>query len=120
AGAADRQGADVVRALLQGGAAVARKGAGNATALHAAAGAGRLDNVELLLAAGAMVTARTTRGWTALHSAVHRGDLPMARRLIAAGADVSRDRTELLELARSAKSPDVEKAIRDAPATPKK
>ncbi len=118
--AADRQGADVVRALLQGGADVARKGAGNATALHAAAGAGRLDNVELLLAAGAKVTARTTRGWTALHSAVHRGDLPMARRLIAAGADVSRDRTELLELARSAKSPDVEKAIRDAPATPKK
>ncbi|MHB1047301.1 MAG: ankyrin repeat domain-containing protein [Thermoanaerobaculia bacterium] len=118
--AAERQGVDVVRALLQGGADVARKGAGNATALHAAAGAGRLDNVELLLAAGAKVTARTTRGWTALHSAVHRGDLPMVRRLIAAGADVSRDRTELLELARSAKSPDVEKAIRDAPATPKK
>ncbi len=117
--AADRQGADVVRALLQGGADVARKGAGNATALHAAAGAGRLDNVELLLAAGAKVTARTTRGWTALHSAVHRADLPMVRRLIAAGADVPRDRGELLELARSAKSPDVEKAIRDAPAAPK-
>lgn len=118
--AADRQGADVVRALLQGGADVTRKGAGNATALHAAAGAGRLDSVEVLLAAGAKVTARTTTGWTALHWAVQRGDLPMVKKLIAAGADVSRDRKELLEYARSAKSPEVEKAIREAPATPKK
>lgn len=118
--ASDGQGPDVVRALVVGGADVTRKGAGNATALHAAAGAGRLDNVEVLLAAGAKVTARTTMGWTALHSAVQREDLPMIRRLIAAGADVPRDRKELLELARSAKSPEVEKTIREAPATPKK
>ena len=118
--AAEGQGADVVRALLAGGADVTRKGAGNATALHAAAEAGKRDSVELLLAAGAKVTARTTYGWTALHSAVRRGDLPMVRSLIAAGADVPRDRKELLEYARSAKSPDVEKAIREAPAPPKK
>ncbi|MHB8800034.1 MAG: ankyrin repeat domain-containing protein [Thermoanaerobaculia bacterium] len=118
--AAEGQGADVVRALVAGGADVTRKGAGNATALHAAAEAGKLDNVEVLLAAGAKVTARTTHGWTALHSAVRRRDLPMVKRLIAAGSDVFRDRKELLELARSAKSPEVENAIRDAPATPKK
>ena len=118
--AAEGQGADVVRALLAGGADATRKGAGNATALHAAAEVGKLDVVEALLAAGAKVTARTTHGWTALHSAVRRGDLPMVRSLIAAGADVARDRPELLDLARSAKSPDVEKAIRDAPAPPKK
>ncbi len=118
--AAEGQGADVVRALLAGGADVTRKGAGNATALHAAAEAGKLDILELLLGAGAKVTARTTMGWTALHSAVRRADLPMVRGLIAAGADVARDRKELLELARSTKGPDVEKAIRDAPALPTK
>jgi len=117
--AAEGQEVDVVRALVAGGADVMRKGAGNATALHAAAEAGKLDVVELLLAAGAKVTARTTMGWTALHSAVRRGDLPMVKSLIAAGADVPRDRKELLELARSAKSPDVERAIRGTPATPK-
>jgi ankyrin repeat protein len=90
------------------------------TALQAAAGTGKLDNVEVLIAAGAKVTARTTNGWTALHSAVQRGDLPMVKKLIAAGADVSRDRKELLDYARSAKSPEIQKAIREAPATPKK
>ena len=118
--AAEGQGAEVVRALLAGGADVTRKGAGNATALHAAAEAGKPESVELLLAAGAKVTARTTYGWTALHSAVRRGDLPMVRSLIAAGADVARDRKELLDLARSAKSREVEKTIREAPAPPKK
>jgi len=116
AAASERQGADVVRALVEAGADVARKGDGNTTSLHAAAGAGKLENVEVLLAAGAKVTARTTYGWTALHSAVQRGDLPMVRRLLAAGSDVARDRKELLELARAAKSREVEKAIREAPA----
>jgi len=118
--AAERQGADVVRALVEGGADVTRKGAGNATALFAAAADGRLDSVDVLLASGAKVTARTSYGWTALHWAAQRGDLPMVKRLIAAGADVSRDGKELLDLARSAKSREVEKAIREAPATPRR
>lgn len=118
--ASERQGVDVVRALVEGGGEIGRKGDGNATALHAAAGAGKLDTVEFLLSAGAKVTARTTMGWTALHWAVQRGDLPMVKRLIAAGADVARDRKELLEYARSAKSPEVEKVIREAPAPPEK
>jgi ankyrin repeat protein len=112
--ASDRQRLDVVRALVEGGADVNRKGDGNFTPLHAAAGAGKLETVEFLLGAGARVTARTTTGWTALHSAVHRGDLPMVKRLIAAGADVARDRKDLLEYARTAKSPAIEKEIRAA------
>jgi hypothetical protein len=108
----------VVRALVEAGANVNVKGDGNLTPLIAAAGSGKVETVDYLLGAGAKVTARTTYGWSALHSAVQKGDFAMVRRLIAAGADVARDRKDLIEYARTAKSPEIEKAIREAPAAP--
>lgn len=56
------------------------------TALHLAAGFGRVDVVALLLARGAVVDARTAAGWTALHAAAAEGELAVARLLLAAGA----------------------------------
>ncbi len=118
--ASDGAGVGVVRALVEAGANVDVQGPGAVTPLIAAARSGSVETVDLLLCAGAKVTARTTYGWTALHSAVQRGDLAMVRRLIAAGADVARDWKDLLESARTAKSPEIEKAIREAPDAPRK
>ena len=57
------------------------------TALHLAAGDGRLQVIKVLLRAGAEVDVRSWGGGTPLYVAVQMGQLAAARRLIEAGAD---------------------------------
>jgi uncharacterized protein len=57
-----------------------------ATPLHSAVAAGRMDNAEALLEAGADPNARQHGGFTPLMEAEHRGDLDLAEMLIRYGA----------------------------------
>jgi hypothetical protein len=57
------------------------------TALHLAAGDGRLPIIKVLLRAGANVDLPCTAGGTALYIAIQMGQLAAARRLTEAGAD---------------------------------
>jgi SAM-dependent methyltransferase len=57
------------------------------TALHLAAGDGRLQIVKVLLRAGASVDLPCSAGGTALYVAIQMGQLAAARRLAEAGAD---------------------------------
>ena len=66
------------------------------TALHRAAGRGRVAVVEALIAAGADIGAATTGGETPLGAAVVSGHTEVVRQLLAAGADARR-RDNLLQ-----------------------
>ena len=57
-----------------------------ATPLHSAVAAGRMDNAEVLLEAGANPNARQHGGFTPLMEAEQRGDLDLAELLIRHGA----------------------------------
>ena len=57
-----------------------------ATPLHSAVAAGRMDNAEALLEAGADPNARQRGGFTPLMEAEQRGDLDLAEMLIRYGA----------------------------------
>jgi ankyrin repeat protein len=57
-----------------------------ATPLHSAVAAGRMDNAEALLEAGSDPNARQHAGFTPLMEAEHRGDLDLAEMLIRYGA----------------------------------
>lgn len=63
----------VVRLLLAAGASVNQSSHTQATALHLAAGAGRLDALKELLDAGAAVHARDLNKWSALYHAAFAG-----------------------------------------------
>lgn len=83
----------LTRLLLSAGADVARRDRAGRTALHYAAGAGRLA-VELLLAAGADVNAVGDGGVTPLHEAIVRGNVSAIEALCEGGANRSaRDET---------------------------
>ena len=80
-----------VRALVAAGADLEARStnqefAPEATPLHSAVAAGRMDNAEALLEAGADPNARQPDGFTALDAARHNGDDESAEALVAAGA----------------------------------
>jgi uncharacterized protein len=82
---------EAVRALVDAGAdlearATNQEFAPEATPLHSAVAAGRMDNAEALLEAGANPNARQHAGFTPLMEAEHRGDLDLAEMLIRYGA----------------------------------
>jgi ankyrin repeat protein len=80
-----------VRALVAAGADLEARStnqefAPEATPLHSAAAAGRMDNAEVLLEAGANPNARQHGGFTPLMEAEQRGDLDLAELLVRHGA----------------------------------
>jgi ankyrin repeat protein len=82
---------EAVRALVAAGAALEARStnqefAREATPLHSAVAAGRMDNAEALLEAGADPNARQHGGFTPLMEAEQRGDLDLAELLIRHGA----------------------------------
>ncbi|MCI0443422.1 ankyrin repeat domain-containing protein [bacterium] len=109
----------MVETLIKAGADVNKANDYKMAPLAVAAEQGKIDVVQALLKAGANVKARNTYGGTALQVAVLRGYKDLVRILIDAGADVSRDRKELIDLAKQQNNPEIEKMIREAPATPK-
>ena len=94
---------DLLHQLIEHGADVNVRSSGESpfpyTALHAAAGAWRLDHVLLLLARGAAVDAANREGETALHAAIdarssrdatdERELIPILQALVQKGADVN-------------------------------
>jgi ankyrin repeat protein len=83
--------AEAVRALVAAGADLEARStnqefAPEATPLHSAVAAGRMDNAEVLLEAGANPNARQHGGFTPLMEAEQRGDLDLAELLIRHGA----------------------------------
>jgi Ankyrin repeats (3 copies)/Ankyrin repeats (many copies) len=109
----------MVETLIKAGADVNKANDYKMAPLAVAAEQGKIDVVQALLKAGANVKARNTYGGTALQVAVLRGYKDLVKILIDAGADVARDRKELIDLAKQQKNPEIEKMIREAPATPK-
>lgn len=82
---------EAVRALVAAGADIEASStnqefAPEATPLHSAVAAGRLDNAEALLQAGADPNARQHGGFTPLMEAEQRGDFDLAELLIRHGA----------------------------------
>ena len=82
---------DAVHALVAAGAdlearSTNREFAPEATPLHSAVAAGRMDNAKVLLEAGADPNARQHSGFTPLMEAEHRGDFDLAELLIEHGA----------------------------------
>jgi uncharacterized protein len=82
---------EAVRTLVAVGADLEARSANEefapeATPLHSAVAAGRMDNAEALLAAGADPNARQRGGFTPLMEAEQRGDLDLAELLIRHGA----------------------------------
>jgi uncharacterized protein len=80
-----------VRALVAAGADIEARStnqefAPEATPLHSAVAAGRMDNAEALLEGGADPNARQHGGFTPLMEAEQRGDLDLAELLIQHGA----------------------------------
>ena len=87
--AAEEGNADVVTALIAGGAdSEARRGTHDWTALHYAAEEGHGEAVTALIAGGADVNGRDTHGATALHYAALFGKAAVVKALIKGGADV--------------------------------
>jgi len=87
--AAEGGRADVVRYLLDKGAAVDARNADGDTPLHYAAGWGFMDVIALLIEKGADVAARNHEGDTPLHYAGIQGITPVAKILLDNGADVN-------------------------------
>ena len=82
---------EVVSALVAAGADIEARStnqefAPEATPLHSAVAAGRMDNAEALLEAGADPNARQHGGFTPLMEAEQRGDFDLAEMLIRYGA----------------------------------
>ena len=82
---------EAVRALVAAGADLEARStnqefAPEATPLHSAVAAGRMDNAEVLLEAGADPNVRQHGGFTPLMEAEQRGDLDLAELLIQHGA----------------------------------
>jgi cytohesin len=78
---------DVVRLLLEAGAAIDSRRIEGLTPLHLAASYGRFPVVKRLLAAGANPNSRESGGWTPLHRAASEGHENVVRLLLAQGAD---------------------------------
>lgn len=81
--------ADVVRYLLEKGAAVNAGNADGDTPLHYAAGWGFMDIIAILIENGADVAARSNAGDTPLHYVRFQGITPVAKALLDHGADVN-------------------------------
>jgi hypothetical protein len=82
-------GADVVRALVRGGAKVdARDGAKHCTALHMAARRGNAEVAEALLECGADIESRDSLGDTPLRRSVNCGKTAVAALFLSRGADL--------------------------------
>jgi ankyrin repeat protein len=79
-------GPEIIRILLENGAAVNAKGARDQTPLHLAC---TREAVDLLLAKKADVNALDNQGYTPLHWASASGRLAVAEQLIKGGADVN-------------------------------
>jgi TPR repeat protein/ankyrin repeat protein len=77
---------DIAALLIRRGIAVNAAAKSGYTALHIAAGLGRLEHVKLLLAHGANVRALDSRG-EPLHAAVVEGKVKVVELLLAAGAN---------------------------------
>ena len=82
---------EAVRALVAAGAGIEARStneefAPEATPLHSAVAAGRMDNAEALLEGGADPNARQHGGFTPLMEAEQRGDVDLAELLIQHGA----------------------------------
>jgi truncated hemoglobin YjbI len=83
-----RDGASVVRALVQAGANVnARDGVKHCTALHMAARRGNVEVARALLECGAEIESRDSLGETPLRRAVNCDKVEVAKLLLARGAD---------------------------------
>lgn len=84
---------EMVRTLLQGGAAVSTQNAQGATPLHYAAHGNKAEIAKMLLENGASAGAKDARGTTALHYAAHGGHSEMVHALITGAQDTidSRD-----------------------------
>jgi ankyrin repeat protein len=87
--AASEGHADVVRALLDGGADVNARSMGQFTPIMFAARAGDIGLVRMLLTAGADINANAADGSTPLLVAVFRGHVDLAKALLEAGGDAN-------------------------------
>ena len=82
-------GAEVVRALVRGGAKVdARDGVKHCTALHMAARRGNVEIAEALLDCGADIESRDSLGDTPLRRSVNCGKIAVAALFLSWGADL--------------------------------
>ncbi|KAA3681374.1 ankyrin repeat domain-containing protein 17 [Paragonimus westermani] len=90
---------DIVRLLLEYGAAVDQESSTRNTALHYAATAGHLDCVRLLLQYNAPMEVQNETGHTPLMEATSNGHIDVARCLIEHGCDINTHSTEFKESA---------------------
>uniref|UniRef100_A0A8C5R0I6 TNNI3 interacting kinase n=1 Tax=Leptobrachium leishanense TaxID=445787 RepID=A0A8C5R0I6_9ANUR len=87
--AAYRDNAELLTALLHGGADIQQVGYGALTALHIAAIAGNHEAVDILLQHGAYVNVQDAVFFTPLHIAAYNGHEQVTRLLLKFGADVN-------------------------------
>lgn len=80
---------EVTRLLVERGAKVSAVNKSGDTALHAAAGIGRLKTIDLLLGRGANISAQNLAGFTPLHSAIHGLEFEAVKYLLAKGASIN-------------------------------
>ncbi len=99
-------GSQIVRALLQRGAAQvnAANNVKRCAALHMAARRGNVEVIEALLDCGADLEARDSAGDTPLRRAVNCNQLEAAKLLLARGADPHSKGSKALTPARAARS----------------
>ncbi|XP_074858659.1 serine/threonine-protein kinase TNNI3K isoform X2 [Carettochelys insculpta] len=87
--AAYKDSAELVTALLHGGADIQQVGYGALTALHIATMAGHREAVDILLQHGAYVNVQDAVFFTPLHVAAYYGHEQVTRLLLKFGADVN-------------------------------
>ncbi|MBN3276551.1 TNI3K kinase, partial [Polyodon spathula] len=87
--AAYKANAELVTALLHGGADIQQVGYGALTALHIATVAGHYEAVDILLQHGAYVNVQDAVFFTSLHISAYYGHEQVARLLLKFGADVN-------------------------------
>lgn len=109
---------ELLRSLLEKGAAVDAVDGNGGTPLHYASGRGQVATVRLLLTRGAAVDALAPGGKTALSLAAEQGHLEAVRALVAGKADLEhrddRGRTPLVAAARERGGVAVVRALLDA------
>lgn len=80
---------NIVQILVENGAGVDEKGAGNQTALRVAARNGRTDIVKYLMEKGAEIDTRGDDQATPLEAAAGKGHMDIVEMLLAAGANIN-------------------------------